>query len=631
MLSINTNLSSLITQSSMNSATNKLNQAIERMTTGYKINNAKDNAAGYSISTNMTTKIGAYDVAEDNAAMGFDMISTATESLSLIENKLIRLRDLAIQASSGTYGADSLKAINTEANALVDEIERQYNTTEYNGINLAKGKVAGTEESKFIKDIDRRDTSKMITLASVDVTQNLEYGTYSISTVDELVKLATMTNNALIGAATEFVLANDIDLGHITNWIPIGQLCTDTDGKLIEELTFRAKFDGNGFIISGLNINNTTLDSPCGLFGMACSNSIINVGLEDVNIISNYGQNGGILGRGNRVNIENCYIEGDISGKNFNAGGLVGFLNIGNVDSCYSSCNIAGNYYVGGLVGAIYNGSVANSFVAGSVTSSKDSAGGFIGYAYSGTIRLQNCYTNVTMNVTATYASSFIGLVGMDAVAKPHTKLIIDNCFVEEYSDKVGATYLGILSANSTLILKNSSYNEQFDTLGTSPIKLANTSDISITNLESFASETPYEITNDATIFLRDKNIGLQVGVNNNESSKIGVEVGYDLYGVLSLRNIGNNNVNYLSQIDLLLNQVSVKQTGYGAVLNRLESVLEEITIQRDNLVSSRSTIRDADIAQESSKYIQAQILQQASATLLATANQSPAIALQLI
>ena len=208
------------------------------------------------------------------------------------------------------------------------------------------------------------------------------------------------------------------------------------------------------------------------------------------------------------------------------------------------------------------------------MTSSKDSAGGFIGYAYSGTIRLQNCYTNVTMNVTATYASSFIGLVGMNAVDKPHTKLIIDNCFVEEYSDKVGATYLGILSANSTLILKNSSYNEQFDTLGTSPIKLANTSDISITNLESFASETPYEITNDATIFLRDKNIGLQVGVNNNESSKIGVEVGYDLYGVLSLRNIGNNNVNYLSQIDLLLNQVSVKQTGYGAVLNRLESVL---------------------------------------------------------
>ena len=72
MLSINTNISSLIAQNSMNTSTNKLNQAIERMTTGAKINHAKDNAANYSINTNMTTKIGAYRVAEENTAMGMD-------------------------------------------------------------------------------------------------------------------------------------------------------------------------------------------------------------------------------------------------------------------------------------------------------------------------------------------------------------------------------------------------------------------------------------------------------------------------------------------------------------------------------------------------------------------------------
>ena len=66
MLSINTNLSSLIAQRSMKQSTNSLNQAIERMTTGAKINHAKDNAANYNIATNMDTKIGAYMVAEDN-------------------------------------------------------------------------------------------------------------------------------------------------------------------------------------------------------------------------------------------------------------------------------------------------------------------------------------------------------------------------------------------------------------------------------------------------------------------------------------------------------------------------------------------------------------------------------------
>ena len=76
---------------------------------------------------------------------------------------------------------------------------------------------------------------------------------------------------------------------------------------------------------------------------------------------------------------------------------------------------------------------------------------------------------------------------------------------------------------------------------------------------------------------------------------------------------------------------LSQKATEYGTIQNRLQNVVEEITIKYDNLVSTQSTIRDADIAEESSAYIRNQILQQASSTLLATANQTPAIALQLL
>ena len=76
---------------------------------------------------------------------------------------------------------------------------------------------------------------------------------------------------------------------------------------------------------------------------------------------------------------------------------------------------------------------------------------------------------------------------------------------------------------------------------------------------------------------------------------------------------------------------MSAKQTEFGAAQNRLESALEEISTHYENLSSSRSTLKDADIAKVSSEYIKQQILQQASATLLATANQSPALALQLL
>ena len=86
-----------------------------------------------------------------------------------------------------------------------------------------------------------------------------------------------------------------------------------------------------------------------------------------------------------------------------------------------------------------------------------------------------------------------------------------------------------------------------------------------------------------------------------------------------------------LNKLDGVLEIVSGKQTEYGASYNRLESALETIAVSIDNLTSSQSTIRDADIAEVSSEYIRNQILQQASATLLATANQSPSFALQLI
>ena len=80
MLSINTNLGAFIVQSSLKVSTNGLNQAIERMSTGFKINHAKDNAANYSINTNLSSKLSSYEVVQDNVSMGLDMVMTAMDS-----------------------------------------------------------------------------------------------------------------------------------------------------------------------------------------------------------------------------------------------------------------------------------------------------------------------------------------------------------------------------------------------------------------------------------------------------------------------------------------------------------------------------------------------------------------------
>ena len=138
-LTINTNLSSLIVQSNLSKATNSLNDAIERMTTGYKINHAADNAAGYSIATNWETQLSSLDVAADNAATGADMLTTLEDNYSLITSHLQRVRDLTEQAANGTYGDDSLAAIEAEITARLEEIDRIAANCEFNGLHMMDG------------------------------------------------------------------------------------------------------------------------------------------------------------------------------------------------------------------------------------------------------------------------------------------------------------------------------------------------------------------------------------------------------------------------------------------------------------------------------------------------------------
>ena len=135
-LTINTNVSSIIAQRNLNNATNSLNQSIERMSTGYKINHAKDNAAGYSISNQWNTQLGSLDVAADNAATGSDLLTTAEQTYGLLTEHLQRIRDLTEQAANGTYGSSSLKAIQSEVVARLQEINRISGNAEFNGIKL---------------------------------------------------------------------------------------------------------------------------------------------------------------------------------------------------------------------------------------------------------------------------------------------------------------------------------------------------------------------------------------------------------------------------------------------------------------------------------------------------------------
>lgn len=135
-LTINTNIASIIAERNLNNATNSLNKSLERLSTGYKINHASDNAAGYSIADMWTTQIGSLDIAAANASTGADLLQTAEQTYGLLTDHLQRIRDLTVQAANGTYGSTSLKAIQSEVEARLQEITRISANSEFNGIKL---------------------------------------------------------------------------------------------------------------------------------------------------------------------------------------------------------------------------------------------------------------------------------------------------------------------------------------------------------------------------------------------------------------------------------------------------------------------------------------------------------------
>ena len=136
MVSINTNLTDMIILESLNNSTNGINKSIERLTTGYKINHAKDNAANLSIVTNLSTKISSLLRVRNNTEDGISLLSTAQGGLEEISNLLKRLRNLSVQAMNGTYGEQSLEAMQAEADEIIAQINYIRENTEFNGMKL---------------------------------------------------------------------------------------------------------------------------------------------------------------------------------------------------------------------------------------------------------------------------------------------------------------------------------------------------------------------------------------------------------------------------------------------------------------------------------------------------------------
>jgi flagellin len=200
---INTNIASLNAQRHLNSSQSSLNQAMERLSSGLRINSSKDDAAGLAIAERMTSQSKGMTVASRNANDGISMLQTAEGGLSVISSHLQRMNELATQAASGQYSTTDRTKLDAEYQQLASEVTRVAANTSFNG-----KKILGSDAGSFSFQIGAgtgttdkisftlSDQSSLLTAGDVTTATNAAAAMSSIATALD----ALSTARANIGA-----------------------------------------------------------------------------------------------------------------------------------------------------------------------------------------------------------------------------------------------------------------------------------------------------------------------------------------------------------------------------------------------------------------------------------------------
>ena len=211
MITFGSDVADLILQRTLGENTLGLNNSINRMTTGYKVNHAKDNAAGYSIITDLSKKISSMLQVQQNTEDGIALLQTAEGGLEEIQKLLERLRDLATQASNGTYDADAREAMQAEADEILEQIEQIRNVTSYNGKNLFETEQnSNTPVSRLSNSVRSASPSALMSSRVMSISdEDTVSGAFDFSsgetktvTIDGV--SYTVTNNASVSASLSY-------------------------------------------------------------------------------------------------------------------------------------------------------------------------------------------------------------------------------------------------------------------------------------------------------------------------------------------------------------------------------------------------------------------------------------------
>ncbi|AUH49681.1 flagellin FliC [Chromobacterium sp. ATCC 53434] len=206
-ITVNTNLASLQAQINLNGSSNSLSQSLQRLSSGLRVNSAKDDAAGLAISQTLTSAIRGNNQAIKNANDGISVGQTAEGALGQIANNLQRIREIAVQASNGSVSNNNRSQLQNEVDQLTQEISRIVQTTEFNGTKLLSGGATLTFQVG-----SSGSTDNQVSVSSTDLTSGSTLKSYnSALTATKTIDVTTQ------GGASGILSSLDADISQISN------------------------------------------------------------------------------------------------------------------------------------------------------------------------------------------------------------------------------------------------------------------------------------------------------------------------------------------------------------------------------------------------------------------------------
>ena len=210
---VNTNMSALKTQKNLTNATNSLNKSLERMSTGLKINRAADDAAGLYVANGLNSQIRGSKVALNNVSTGTNVLQTMEGDLDVMLDNINRVRDLAVQAANSIYSEKAMEAMEKEAIARMDEIDRIAVASNFNGLALLSGAVGTFTQSnddRLIQNGLRLQIganadahANSLTLTSEEFFKDgINTTTLGVTTASDFYNVTDTTGNSAAGAMT---------------------------------------------------------------------------------------------------------------------------------------------------------------------------------------------------------------------------------------------------------------------------------------------------------------------------------------------------------------------------------------------------------------------------------------------